>query len=534
MTIRNINPISLKFITGVAMLALIAGFSPAGVQSAFADDCLLDTNNDGDVDLTDTDGGADSSGDDERLACGVGASAAGSFSTALGGLASAGGGDSIALGYSASAAAFSSTALGSFANAAEDSSTAVGNSANAAGVNSTAVGNSATAAESSSTALGRSANATGIGSTALGANSSASMSASTAIGDNASATAQNATALGDFAVAAGDHSAALGADANASADFSTAVGRLANAVGLNSTALGSGSSTGSTFAPMATAVGANAQATGDQSTALGGGSSSAFSARATTTHSIAIGGGSSGASGAISAGVRAIAIGNKTVAGHSDAIVIGSDTASVEDGQVILGHADTFTIRGNGDVGIGTANPNGTLDVNSGVDDSIFLLTNDTAVWEFKSNAANGKLTFGNKTTGTKPFKFGPDAIGNLLQVGIVATDQVDIKGDLVLVGTLTTGGPTCGGGCDAVFGEDYDLPSIEEHAAQMYANSYLPQVGPTVPHAPMNISEKVGDMLNELEKAHIYIAQLKAERDADRKRIDRLEAYLVTQSSGD
>jgi hypothetical protein len=74
------------------------------------------------------------------------------------------------------------------------------------------------------------------------------------------------------------------------------------------------------------------------------------------------------------------------------------------------------------------------------------------------------------------------------------------------------------------VFGADYDLPSIEEHAAAMFANSYLPQVGPTVPHAPMNVSEKVGDMLNELEKAHIYIAQLSAEKQVMQAEITRLK----------
>ena len=72
------------------------------------------------------------------------------------------------------------------------------------------------------------------------------------------------------------------------------------------------------------------------------------------------------------------------------------------------------------------------------------------------------------------------------------------------------------------MFGEDYDLPSIEEHAAAMFTNHYLPQVGPTVPHAPMNISEKVGDMLNELEKAHNYIAQINAEKRVLETRLTR------------
>ena len=117
------------------------------------------------------------------------------------------------------------------------------------------------------------------------------------------------------------------------------------------------------------------------------------------------------------------------------AIVIGKNTLATEADQVILKSADTFTILGNGDVGLGTATPAGDLDINSGPLDTLLVLSNDTAQWTIKSNAANGKLTIGNNITGAKPFKFGPNAVGNLLQVGIVANDQVDIKGDLVLTG---------------------------------------------------------------------------------------------------
>ena len=79
----------------------------------------------------------------------------------------------------------------------------------------------------------------------------------------------------------------------------------------------------------------------------------------------------------------------------------------------------------------------------------------------------------------------------------------------MAIDGTLTTGGPTCDVGCDFVFDPSYDLESIEEHAAQMWANSHLPAVGPTQKGTPFNLTEKTGGMLNELEKAHIFIEQL-------------------------
>ncbi|MEZ5714070.1 MAG: hypothetical protein R3D85_02175 [Paracoccaceae bacterium] len=103
---------------------------------------------------------------------------------------------------------------------------------------------------------------------------------------------------------------------------------------------------------------------------------------------------------------------------------------------------------------------------------------------------------------------------------------EVTDTGNAILTGTLTTGGTTCGGGCDAVFEPDYPLPSIADHAAQMRALGYLPNVGPTPEGAPFDLTDKLGRMLNELEHAHLYIAQ----QDA---RIARLEAQLATVLAG-
>lgn len=107
----------------------------------------------------------------------------------------------------------------------------------------------------------------------------------------------------------------------------------------------------------------------------------------------------------------------------------------------------------------------------------------------------------------------------------------LETDGDVTITGTLTTGGTTCGGGCDLVFSSDFDLPTIEEHAAAMWANSYLPAVGPTVENAPFNITEKTTGMLNELEKAHIYIEQLHrrlAEVEKLNERLAEIEKLLI------
>ena len=463
------NEAATKLITSAGALALIAGLSLTIAPQAYAYDCLLDTNNDGDADSNvDTDGSADSSGNAFRLACGQNATAGGNRATAFG--------------RAANAAVNYTTALGSSAVATGENSTAVGYLTIAAGVDATALGREANAAGPSSTALGKSANAGGSGSTAVGFDTSAGGSSS--------------IAFGNFANAAGHQSISIGGSTDAAGQFSTV--------------LGWGANSGVTSGAFSIAHGSRARSEGINAIAIGADTNDA------------------GSVGADAQGADSIVIGADASDGaFADAIVIGAGASATESDQVILKSADTFTILGNGDVGIGTAAPLGNLDVNSGVDDTYLLLSNDAAVWEIKSNATNGKMTIGNNTTGAKPFKFGPDAIGNLLQVGIVATDQVDIKGDLVLIGTLTTGGPTCGGGCDAVFGADYDLPSIEEHAAAMYANSYLPEIGPTVPHAPVNLSEQYGKVINELEKAHIYIAQQDTKLKQQEMRLNQQSAEL-------
>jgi hypothetical protein len=104
---------------------------------------------------------------------------------------------------------------------------------------------------------------------------------------------------------------------------------------------------------------------------------------------------------------------------------------------------------------------------------------------------------------------------------------QLSSAGNLTIPGTITTGGGTCGGGCDAVFSAAYALPSIEEHSAAMWESGYLPNVGPTVEGEPVNLTDKVGRMLNELETAHVYIDQLHGEMTAQRSEFEARIAAL-------
>jgi hypothetical protein len=101
-------------------------------------------------------------------------------------------------------------------------------------------------------------------------------------------------------------------------------------------------------------------------------------------------------------------------------------------------------------------------------------------------------------------------------------------SGNLTISGTIKTAGPTCAAGCDAVFDADYDLPSIEDHAEAMWAKKHLPNVGPTLPNEPVDLSERYGLMLNELETAHIYIEQVNARNDELSQTVDQLTQRLA------
>jgi len=112
--------------------------------------------------------------------------------------------------------------------------------------------------------------------------------------------------------------------------------------------------------------------------------------------------------------------------------------------------------------------------------------------------------------------------------------------GDLTISGTLRTAA-SCASGCDRVFSKDFDLDSIAEHAEKMWSAQSLPAVGPTDEDGQFDIAHMTGGMLNELEKAHIYIAQLEqrlGEQQADaaareaalEARLARIEAALAAQ----
>jgi len=80
----------------------------------------------------------------------------------------------------------------------------------------------------------------------------------------------------------------------------------------------------------------------------------------------------------------------------------------------------------------------------------------------------------------------------------------------------------------DYVFSPSYQLETIPEHGEYMWSNRHLPAVGAQTLNAEgepiLNVGTKTLGLLEELEKAHIYIEQLHKKLEALEKRIDGLE----------
>lgn len=347
---------------------------------------------------------------------------------------------SVALGHSYATGNFS-TAMGN-STASGKHSTALGNNATASGNSSTALGDHSKALGDYSTAMGQSI-ALGAFSTAMGYTSKASGSHSTAMGFSA-AGGNYSTAMGQ-SIALGDHSAAIGAG-NAAGFYSTAIG-FSSASGESSTAIGNKTEASGNFS---VAIGDNTTAKAGYETVLGRYNTNITPASATgwveTDRLFTIGNGEdhrdpSDAMVILKNGNTGIGISNPdarlSIAGNTSMPQLkllqasGSDYARLRltnaNGNTNsrywdlaanidlstasndrfhfynIGHGNILSLTGNGNVGIGTVNPNYKLDVAGDINASGQVRVNGIALTSderFKQQITNL-----------------PDALNNLLQL---------------------------------------------------------------------------------------------------------------------
>ena len=169
-----------------------------------------------------------------------------------------------------------------------------------------------------------------------------------------------------------------------------------------------------------------------------------------------------------------------------------------------------------GDVGLGTQTPSEELHiVNTG--------TGNNAAIRFQTNSGDwimrtqetGQFQIRENAGGTIPVRIHPGASANLLNVGVetdgstAATGEVNILGTLAITGSVEVDGVVAH--ADFVFEPEYNLLPIEENVAFMFDEKHLPSL-PKAPEGltgPVDLVSHQMGILEELEKAHIYIGQL-------------------------
>ncbi len=200
--------------------------------------------------------------------------------------------------------------------------------------------------------------------------------------------------------------------------------------------------------------------------------------------------------------------------------------------------SQALVIDANGDIGIGTGTAadaslniersDGTAKIlvqeNSGTEAarSLLELSNNGNTFITLADTSAGGGTWNIQNRGSN------DSNEFRITNGVGAGEEFSISqdGNLTITGGMISvqGGGACtvADPCDAVFDPElYQVPSINDHAALMWENKYLPAVGPTGPNQPINMTTKLLRILNELEHAHIYIEQL-------HERVEDLEVQLT------
>ena len=135
--------------------------------------------------------------------------------------------------------------------------------------------------------------------------------------------------------------------------------------------------------------------------------------------------------------------------------------------------------------------------------------------------AGSNTMSIGNLIYAT-----GVDGTGTTLSTGnvgigtTVASYPLEVMGDINCVGQLRESGSTTIS--DFVFKDEYNLPSIEEHADFMWKQKHLPRVAgeDEIKGKSYSISERREQVLEELEIAHIYIEQLHKQNRALEERL--------------
>lgn len=175
-------------------------------------------------------------------------------------------------------------------------------------------------------------------------------------------------------------------------------------------------------------------------------------------------------------------------------------------------------------VGVGVAAPSDLLHVfggslrierTDGVTPNIRFRTASaiTQSWLFQNNSASGVFAVRDETAGNSPFRVYPGGAEStlVLRNGNVGMGTTAPAGKLDVNGAIYQRGGVLH--ADYVFEPGYKLESIQEHSAFMWTEKHLPAMPKAKKSSDGREVVEIGShrrgMLEELEKAHIYIEQL-------------------------
>ncbi|MCB2195879.1 MAG: hypothetical protein KQH79_08455 [Bacteroidetes bacterium] len=472
----------------------------------------------------------------------------GTNSTAIGYRNIAMGDYSQAMGYNAKAFGSNSTAFGNNASVDSSNAYAFGNNTYAGGNNSYAIGNAANVTGEGSYAVGSGAQATGDYSFAIGSDgidsSGVATNATKAIGDysyafglGSSATGQGAFAIGASNIAAGNYSLAMGYKTNAESYYSTTLGAYTTAS--NYGALATGYHT-TASGQQSTSLGIYTEASGPYAIAMGWGSTATKSASfamgyfctASGMRSVALGseteasniGATALGVATLASGAYSLASGSSTLAGEFTSTAMGFFTKATGQASTALGRYSEATNQGSLASG-GYTKANGSHSTAMGYKIQV------DGVYSF----GIGLMNFSTVPVVTQDNTMA--IMGGDVGIGTVSpSDKLEVAGNIrVAGGSFIDDGAVLS---DFVFEPDYKLESIEEHAKFMWENKHLPALASEkeIKEAGgYDIVERREQILEELEKAHIYIDQLnneikniKSENETLKKKIDEIMSLIT------
>ncbi|NJL27266.1 MAG: hypothetical protein HC897_04925 [Thermoanaerobaculia bacterium] len=197
------------------------------------------------------------------------------------------------------------------------------------------------------------------------------------------------------------------------------------------------------------------------------------------------------------------------------------------------GAPSALFVDATGNVGVGTETPGQKLEIfggnvkvgkNTGGNTSFFIENTGGAVtssWILRANSANGAFTF-TEAGANSPFRILPGAAQGTFDINSTG---------VAVVGSLRVNGVTMTVP-DYVFEPSYDLLPIEKQGEYMHSRKHLPAVGAAQydneGRATVDIGAHQMGMLEELEKAHLYIQQLNGKIEQKDQQITALEARLA------